>query len=1329
MKVFRKELLGELTDFSLKGNGLVLGRAGVGKTHILLRLAEDLLSKGYPALVLRIQSLGEGNDIDIKRELGIKDDSSFIDWVKEKFENSQQVKGVLIFDGYDAARKIETKEKFLSLISKTIIELKDVASVIVSVRNYDASKSQKLLNLFKLEQGDCKNKYNDKSLRCRNFSIPSLSMEEIAQLYPTYPRLEEVINIASSALKDILKIPFNLKLLIKLLQHTEDLTAFSGIYSEIQLLESYWNYRINFDERKEEYESILFNIASEMIKTQDLSVLSRQSYETEFKEAWKQLLSNEILEYSPSQLRINFSHNILFDYAVSKLCLDQELNKFTSQLLEDSKKPFFLIQAIHYYFIELWYKDNSRFWQYYFKLQEHSSSGINLIAQVVLNKVVINEIRSIEEISPLINELKRDNQNAYRWMKDIIILLKANKPGDVVLWLEIILELIKCFSTIYVWELSVAISDFLESDPENTDVVNKSSIAARSLLKWSWENRAVYSWVNDLMSYWLIPVVAKTYSNNPDESKSLLSPILGLINEDNYPVKVLERFCDQVKFIIPNDPAFAEKIYRIIFNYQEEKDESFEMGRAGFIGLMSSKIQEYQMCKYHLDEYYPIFIQTSPLKAFSMGIELLNKIVLDEHINRFRSSQVKLKEIEVEFQFNGEVAKYAPDNSCLWDDGVYLDESPKLSKALFGYLTEISGSNDTENLAAKICLFAKNAQVAFLWRRLLKTASSNVQSFAPILYDLCLAEPILFEADTREAVIEYLKNAKSIYGADKMEKIKNTILDVVEKENDKKVKYSLNCIKNILLEGIFEEKQTVEVSNASRALPQKKNTKEPIAVDPKKIVEDLNKPETLINIIEGFNSKWFYTSPQKEEQIKIHIDDVTKLMDVVKDSSLDQDTKDKGLNAIASFGEVLSRFVKSKDDPYFELAKKILLEASISKLPRYESEREKDYDGSSNPSWISAGRNEAAQGLPRLTRFDQSEEIISSIKKLSIDAVSSVRYLLLRDLRYLLNSAPEIFWGILENRAKFENKKSLIASIISVIGGVGLTHEVKTTGIVNIISEELFKKNDNDAFFEEIIDIAVGLALQTKNSWASDTLNKFIQQPDKYSGVLKYASNCILDRWVCPDNLEVKYLAPPFEEGINWIYKILESTILELKDFIKSVNDKKTLSQEEVSTMRGLYGIIEEIVTRIFFGADTEGYRSKRTGRQVPEAFKKEYYFKVKPLLNHLVTRFKDEGIDLPAPIAHHFIEYLNSALSYDIKDVINMASLVVKLSERANYNLNSLAIKEISELVERVLADYRDEVKDNKSFQDLVDILHIFAKAGWPQAVKVVYNLNEVFR
>ena len=75
------------------------------------------------------------------------------------------------------------------------------------------------------------------------------------------------------------------------------------------------------------------------------------------------------------------------------------------------------------------------------------------------------------------------------------------------------------------------------------------------------------------------------------------------------------------------------------------------------------------------------------------------------------------------------------------------------------------------------------------------------------------------------------------------------------------------------------------------------------------------------------------------------------------------------------------------------------------------------------------------------------------------------------------------------------------------------------------------------------------------------------------------------------------------------------------------------------------------------------------------------------------------------------------------------MAVRVVANSVAAGYNLDSLAVQEVIKMAEVILADYRDLVQEGHGLDDLLTLLDAFADAGWPDANRLVWRLDDIFR
>jgi hypothetical protein len=92
-------------------------------------------------------------------------------------------------------------------------------------------------------------------------------------------------------------------------------------------------------------------------------------------------------------------------------------------------------------------------------------------------------------------------------------------------------------------------------------------------------------------------------------------------------------------------------------------------------------------------------------------------------------------------------------------------------------------------------------------------------------------------------------------------------------------------------------------------------------------------------------------------------------------------------------------------------------------------------------------------------------------------------------------------------------------------------------------------------------------------------------------------------------------------------------------------------------------------------------------------------------------------------------METLNGVLKYDPSSVILFAAGVCRAASGLSYQFDAMAIAEMVSLVERVLADHKEVLRDNAVAKALGEMLDIFVKVGWPQAMRLTFRLDEAIR
>ena len=183
-----------------------------------------------------------------------------------------------------------------------------------------------------------------------------------------------------------------------------------------------------------------------------------------------------------------------------------------------------------------------------------------------------------------------------------------------------------------------------------------------------------------------------------------------------------------------------------------------------------------------------------------------------------------------------------------------------------------------------------------------------------------------------------------------------------------------------------------------------------------------------------------------------------------------------------------------------------------------------------------------------------------------------------------------------------------------------------------------------------------------------------------------------------------------------------------IKELYRIVKEDDT--EENVKKLHDTYNVIDAVITRLYFAVAHKRDQSEKPVEEISADLRRDYYNEVKPLMQQVIDFAQNQESGMMfAPTAYYFMQLLRSFLGCNAKEVLHLATGVVKSSEQFEYTLDTLAVMEVVEFVEIVLADYRREVRDGEALEDLLNLLDLFAKIGWSDALKLVWRLDEVFR
>ena len=1358
MKINRDKLLNDLEVFALQGNGVIVGSPGVGKTYLLKELLQRLKSRGTPHLLLPIDQLGDGTDESLRKELPeLFDEGDIIEKLKPLPISRQ--KAILLFDAFDAARDEQTRKRFLNLIRRAIHELKESWNIVVTVRTYDAMKSQKLLDLFGSPDDT---EYLSNDILCRHFTIPPLNKNEIRQAFDQIPHLESLYHSGSEDFKRLLATPFNLWLLEKILKTSPNAFDFSHIHSEVQLLDLFWKRRIEATNNDLDRRSVLVHVAGRMVENRSLSVKQEDVYEhanlhiPPKQRAWNDLLSDEILtDVSSTRQRIAFSHNILFDYAISVLLIEDSPEQLEEFMLKDSSRPLFLRPSLTYFFTRLWYNAPVIFWNAFWHVFPSSKSvHLRLVARLIPTSAIANEAREVEQLISFIKKLETRDSIAHEAIMWLLQSLRALEIERDSLWIDFFEQISEYLHSDFAWDLGLLSSKALDrSSRTDTGIIESCGQVGRQMLKWIWKERKTTKndYYHQLASSWAVPLVAKTYGTNPKESRKLLEKVLELTREDDFPINLITRLSEHVDKIWDEDPEFVVSTYVTVFSHQEISDEITNPMGGRILALTSTRRQDYSMCHYWLAEHFPNFLRAKPEAATKAVLRSLNFYIIHTQILSYSRESVELQSAMESFEFQGKTAYLLPDNSCAWDEREILDEPIEMADALFEFLAELAATEETHShLNALLDVFRDTVWVAFFWKRLLNTAVRFPEVFAPRLFELCIAKPILMNSDTLYELGEFLQVASPFFLPEQRLLVEQAILGLLGEvgKNKEYLQYLTNQLlaqipANLLLTP--EAKKIREDMERENTVPE---NRPPVSYGPvtwgrytdEKWLEDQGVDVTtsenhelqrFFEPLDAFRSNWMNESPTEEatEMILPLLQEVYAIIN--NDTKADKEVIDRLWYKLTACTAILARVAGDFGSHLFEFCRKVLLDGATHEMPIPDSEQDARFDSS---AYSPFPRHEAASGLLRLTgrQSEPDSEIVDAIECLANDPVPSVRMVTAMELVPVYVKTPNRFWKIVDDRATKETNyvvlEWLCVTLIRVVG-VGKEEEDKTISVMGKMLRQLLAQTEQVTPPDRLIELLMWFTICRENQWTRKSIEDILlNDPVQYSHSLKRAVFWVMNEYVVPKKLETSEGRETAKRSIVWLGELITVVSSDIKGL--SVDSAENEIEERKKELLDLYSVIDEVIMRLYFAVAHEKKPSEGPVEEIPHNLRHGFYDEVKPIMEQVIDFALDgqNGV-MFAKTAYYFMRLLSSFQSYNPKEVLQFAERVARSSERFEYNLDSLAVENVVKFVETLLADYRDEVREGQALEDLLKLIEIFVKAGWPDALRLVWRLDEVFR
>lgn len=1314
-KIDRKSTYKNLIEFILKGSGLVIGDAGIGKSHMLKNIAKDLNSNNTSTIYIAIDDFINADRDELEKEL-LLDGECLIEKIKKEKNrlNTPDKKLIIIFDSFDSARNEEVKQRFMRLAKEIHTELHDMCNIIISSRIYDAKKSIQLQELFTKDKVICKDE-----IKCRHFKIENLNKLEVINAIEQICGDSNIYNILSNNLKEILTIPFYLWIFENIYNQKFTLESMNNIDSDVELLDLFCKQKLH-GEFSDSSEYLINIITEKMILKKTLSVNKNEIFNPQIQEIWNHLFSNSILKSTDIyKNKTSFYHNILFDYFVSRFILVNKIDCITSFIEEDISRVIFLRPSFMYFFIKIWSEERNKFWECVFNIAK--SDKLPTISLFIPINIIITKSKSIDDLFFLVEKCNIDDYFGIEITKRILQGISTFGFTDNNVWINFLDEISKNLKYDHIGLISWNVLNIINKSTKKDSLQMCNNIAINiyryidicNLYKGD-------NWLRRIQSNYLVAIICKSYYTNIDESKKIILSILEKNDSEGEYVEYIRVLVNNIKYIYEVDYELTEKIFINIYSNHVNNDSVTNMDVSNILSLTSNRRQDYNMCKFILHQNLDDFINKNTKQGLKLAISILNILALNE----CRSNEYN----KINLKFKGKNISILEDNSHIWSNCYWSEEIKNFTDSIFKYFDIIIENRNEEKIEEFINTIIDYGKSSFIWAQLLSKSSKYPSVLKDKLFDVYTSQQMMTCRDIIYELTIFIESCSEIFSEDEINCIKYNVYKLglnVSKEKYSR-EYIEDCQMRILM-AIRQRLQNEEVIDKAKISQGDYKNKPLISFTSQ--MSELSYEDILNSSgIKIDKSNYIYKLLEKSNNItmdntkvKLTLEEKSELLSLSKEIF---EVLQKEGNSLELEKELYNKFAKViknlvilsnqiyTEEEYIYYKEKCL---HIIKLEIF-NEIDANFNGI-NSAYSSTAKHIIAEILPILYTFKNDSDIIVGIDTLLEHESLSIRYICISNLYKIYKIESKYVLDKLKYIISINND-CLNQSVIILLRGLVKDYE---NDVVNIIKFAYNEKKYN--FINESIDIVLYLYFLKGHVYFKNIIDKIIEEPWNYNWQ-GYNSILVIYEWIDYEILDFidKDVVKNIIDFINQIMNRLVEKIIDAdKDIVAS-----SLSKELKTSESEAYKIIDSIINQLYFKSGALNDEDISKNKQLEN----KYYINIKPILINLVRLInKNSCVFIFASAIHNMIKMLEYLLEYDTCFIIKIISVILSNTKQSGYVNDRMAIEEIVKIIDIVLADHKILIQDEEVMKDIVIILDCFADTGNSEALNLIWKLDAIYR
>jgi hypothetical protein len=1338
IELSRNALLDELEVEVTKGHILVVGEPGAGKSWLLNRFVDRHDKLGDGVVYLKADDYVVNSLSELLKSIPADD----LFGTLKRFPGDKKF---LVIDSLDSLRAEGSQRAFRELIRQSQIEAPD-CTVVASIRTFDVQQSIELQSLFPISGASRTSRLI--GLLAHHLVVEVFTEAELAQATVKNETLGTILGAVSPAVRAILRNPFNLWLVTHLIAAGEPVDWLSTVQSEVQLLDGYWKIRVE-SHGGETAISLLVRLTENMVRAQSMSLASRDVSDFDLSsQSFTTLLSEEILSRSETR-RISYSHNIFFDFAISKLVIDEKT--VLDFLLAAPARSIFYRPSVSYFMARLWFRDRSVFWETVKQFSERRPNVPALVA-ITAARAIFDLAQTNDDLLPIF-EMPPEIR-----IRAIVFLLRAIQAMDGLesksryVWLYFLILSLEFVDKQFLNE-SVAVVEAALNGARSTQEIELLTLSAIKLLRWIWDKAETEPDISDARALAdfaaarLLPIVAKNYPASPSAAKSMLAEVLSRFDNPRSSANEAFRIASNLDAVIDSDPELASTIYSAILGHEETSRDETEFGGA-VLPLRSFRSQDFGLSYYVLSTKFRQLAVRDPFAAARTVARAVT-----EQVQRKEGDTINtLRAYQWTFEFLGKTMPFNSDRSEIWDHShkdytaVHL-----VDQLLYNLKAQLdSGELSRDKARAILCELGTSNEFAVTWKRILTYASCTPE-FLITVPDLLRIPELLAAPETTGAAGAAISKAyeKDLFAPEDFVGIQAAILNIPKLPLATIFRDPL-VVRDRLLACIPTDKHG---GDAIAALAARKTPLEPQYPTGffqgvwgpdeadgwmKRQGVETDKPDNralldatkALKPFEGqFLNQTQTPSQEEAEGVKEYLWKAYRL--VQENPKADERVVTDTLTTAAAVAKsVLRNKGLTSEADVVKKCKTIVADAAVYPLPLPREDANANFD---RPAWSPTPKIEAAQGVMNyLGNWGADDQMESLAVALSADPDPAVPLQITMCLTYLYDNNRDLFWKIANERLAAENAIGVLDSLAHAVPHAYIAKRERKRVISwqsSLLGREL-PSGRIDEVLKTVAHSLTDLYVFHGDAYAGTALEIFERDPAKYTKEL--AQIALSATFYLANGIEEEDRA---KSDTRIRAREVWARALSCADVVisKYFNTPRPASTEELERekeiLKGALTVIDSAVFQLYLLFRVNEHLVRENLPKLDDPQRRKLFNELDPIWKLMLGPIGPghKGL-LPAQTTHHLVELFRTTVSYDPARVLQLTADLFK-GFNMRYQSDQMAIAEVVRFTEIILADHREILKELTNAANLAFILDQFVEFGWSQATQLLMKLDSAVR